>query len=346
MCRIVPGGCGGHMRFSTAGRLLAARVALLVAGVLFSPCGAWAQAIAPGIATRAGPVRFDPRMGQAPSFARETRGSDETRAQEAVRIEAADGVAIYGDFYAAAGQSRGTVLLFHDANSNRGEYAAIAPVFVKAGYNALAIDQRAGGTRWGRANETAQFAGAKGKGDPARFANSIADLEAAFDFAAARRAGKNAKAPIIALGSGYSAALVFVLAARHPEVGAVMAFSPMDSFGDALRRSLAQVKCPVFITSGSEPFEIAEAGKFFGAVAARGKTQITPGHGIKGASTLRADLNPLGAAENWASLETFLNGIDRPAIAVDAAALRQRREASRQAEALGPDLKRIIGEAD
>jgi hypothetical protein len=81
-------------------------------------------------------------------------------------------------------------------------------------------------------------------------------------------------------------------------------------------------------------------------VAARGKTQITPGHGIKGASTLRADLNPLGAAENWASLENFLNGIDRPAIAVNAAALRQRREVSRQAKALGPDLKRIVGEAD
>jgi pimeloyl-ACP methyl ester carboxylesterase len=321
------------------------RVALAAAVFLLAGGEGRAQEIATIMKTP-GPVRFEPRLGAPPSFARESRSSDDARAQEAVKLDAADGVAVYGDFYAATGQPRGILLLFHDANSNRGEYAAIAPVFAKAGYDALAIDQRAGGTRWGRANETAQFAGAKGKGDPARFANSIADLEAALDFALARRAGKNAKAPIIALGSGYSAALVFVLAARHPEVGAVMAFSPMDSFGDALRRSLAQVKCPVFITSGSESFEIAEAGKFFGAVAARGKTQITPGHGIKGASTLRADLNPLGVAENWASLENFLNGIDRPAIAVNAAALRQRREVSRQAKALGPDLKRIVGEAD
>jgi dienelactone hydrolase len=333
------------MRFSIAGRPLAARVGLLVAGLLFSTCGAWAQAIAPGIATRAGPVRFDPRMGQAPSFARENRGSDETRAQEAVRIEAADGVAIYGDFYAAAGQSRGTVLLFHDANSNRGEYAAIAPVFVKAGYNAMAIDQRAGGTRWGRANETAQFAGGKGKGDPARFADALADLEATLDFVVRRGAGNKAVGPIVAVGSGYSAALVFVLAARHPEtVGAILAFSPTDVFGESIRNSVARVKCPVFITSAAESFEIAEARKFFDAVAVARKTQATPSHGIKGASTLRADLNPLGAAESWASLEKFLGGVGRPAITISAARIRQQRELSQQARADGPDLKRIIGE--
>lgn len=309
----------------------------LAAALLLTVGGeTWAQQFAKE-ATAQAPARFDPRAATAPSFARENLGSDETRAQEAVRLDAGDGVAVYGDFYAAVGPSRGTFLLFHDANSNRGEYAAIAPVLVKAGYNALAIDQRAGGTRWGRANETAQFAGQKGKGNPARFADSLADLEAALDFAA-KRGGR----PIVAVGSGYAAALVFLLAARHPEtVGAIMAFSPTNNFGDAIAPALARVRCPVFITSAAERFEVAEARRFFDAVPARDKIDIVPKHGIKGASTLRTDLNPLGAAEAWASLQSFLDGIERPTVAVKA----QKRERPRETVLDASDVKRIVGAA-
>jgi pimeloyl-ACP methyl ester carboxylesterase len=311
-----------NANFSNMRGPMAAEVALVVAGLLLSPCGVGALEMPTGEAQ--GSVRFDQRGQTAPSFSSGNKGSDKTRAQEAVRLQAADGVAVYGDFYAASGQARGTVLLFHDANSNRGEYEAIAPVFVQAGYNALAIDQRAGGTRWSRANETAQFADDKGKGDPARFSHTIADLEAALDFVV-RRGANNGAGPTIAIGSGYSASLIFVLAARHPEtVSAIIAFSPTNSFGDFVRHAVTRVKCPVFITSAAEPFEIAEARTFFDAVPGHDKTQAIPKHGITGASTLSEEFNPHGFAESWASLETFLDGIAQPVITVGAARLRPR----------------------
>jgi len=49
--------------------------------------------------------------------------------------------------------------LFHQAGSNRGEYAMIGPMLAALGFNALAIDQRSGGNAWGRTNETVKRLG-------------------------------------------------------------------------------------------------------------------------------------------------------------------------------------------
>ena len=49
------------------------------------------------------------------------------KAQEHVGLTASDGVKVYGDFYPAAPKSDAYILLFHQAGSNRGEYAPIAP---------------------------------------------------------------------------------------------------------------------------------------------------------------------------------------------------------------------------
>src|SRR5690349_438334 len=105
----------------------------------------------------------------------------DARAQQDLQLLAHDGVTVYGDFFAATGDARGTILLFHQARSNRGEYATIAPDLVKAGFNVLAIDQRAGGAAWNRLNLTAQGAAQ----DRSSYTKTLADLQAALDYAAA-----------------------------------------------------------------------------------------------------------------------------------------------------------------
>lgn len=227
------------------------------------------------------------------------------RAQEEVQLAARDGVTVYGNFYGAAGEPRGTILLFHQVRSNRGEYATIAPELVKAGYNVLAIDQRAGGSAWGRLNMTAQSANPAlsqvSGGSP--YIKALADLEAALDYTVKRPAR-----PIIAWGSGYSASLVFLLAASHPDtIDAVLAFSPAENFqGASVSEAAAQVKCPVFVTSSSDPGEIGDAKRVLEAAGGSVKTQLVPQHGLTGSTTLRREANPRGAAENWSAVEAFL----------------------------------------
>ena len=137
-------------------------------------------------------------------------------AQEAVSFRAADGVVVHGERYGAGGR-RGVIVAFHMAGSNAGEYGAIAPRLAKDGFEVIAIDQRSGGTLWGRRNLTAE-----GAGKAAGYVAALPDLEAAL---ASAKAGANGR-PVLAWGSSYSSSLTFVLASRHPELAAVLAFSP------------------------------------------------------------------------------------------------------------------------
>ena len=69
----------------------------------------------------------------------------------------ADGVKVAGLYYRVP-RPKAVILLFHQAESGKGEYATIAPRLVAAGYSALAIDQRSGGDLFGR-DETAATLG-------------------------------------------------------------------------------------------------------------------------------------------------------------------------------------------
>jgi dienelactone hydrolase len=231
------------------------------------------------------------------------------RAQVAVDFPASDGVIVYGDSYSPSpsGEVRGTVLLFHQSMSNRGEYATVGERFAQAGYFALAIDQRAGGYRWGLTNQTMQGIGPEASDRilrEGRYAGVLSDLEAALDYAAKRPAR-----PIIVIGSGYSAGLVFLLAARHPElVGAVLAFSPAEYFyGISVRDAASRVRCPVFVTAENNAGAIDEARKILDAVPAAIRVMFRPRHATKGATMLRRDINPHGGAENWTAVMEFLD---------------------------------------
>jgi len=135
-----------------------------------------------------------------------------------VSFTASDGVTIYANSYVAQSPTAPVILLFHQAQSSKNEYAPIAPQLVSLGYNVIAIDQRSGGDLYPPANETVQHLGKS-----ADYIDVLPDMDAALDYA--KRTYPNS--PVYAWGSSYSAALVFAFAAKHPkDIAAVIAFSP------------------------------------------------------------------------------------------------------------------------
>lgn len=149
-------------------------------------------------------------------------------------------------------------------------------------------------------------------GSPAGFRAVLPDLEAALLWGHQAAAG----APVIAMGSSYSAALVFLLAARHPgALAALVAFSPGEYLdGPSVVHDAAErVEIPVLVDSAKAPDEIAAAKSLLDAVPGAGKVQIVPrSGGVHGASTLRADKDPAGAEENWRGLLAFLAPFAKP----------------------------------
>jgi len=139
---------------------------------------------------------------------------------EPITLKAADGVPVFGEVWLASDQPNGrkppVIVAFHQAGSNHGEYSSIAPRLVAAGFTVLAIDQRAGGDLFGMHNRTVDTLG-----HSVDFDAALPDLEAALAWGRQTAAG----APVIAIGSSYSAALVFLLAAKHPgELAAILSF--------------------------------------------------------------------------------------------------------------------------
>src|SRR5258708_12538850 len=174
-------------------------------------------------------------------------------AREQVTLTASDGVKVYADFYPAESNSRPYILLFHQAGSNRAEYAPIAPRLAKMGFNCLAIDTRSGGERWGQKNETVGHVGHDGE-----YSDALKDLEAALAWA--KSSGSNGK--VLVWGSSYSAALVFLRAPDHrQEVAGVLAFSPGEYLDGphAVRDAAAKVSVPIFVTSARDRDETPAA---------------------------------------------------------------------------------------
>jgi dienelactone hydrolase len=227
------------------------------------------------------------------------------RAAEAVSFAASDHVQVFADYYSIGSSAKPLILLFHQAGSNRAEYATIGPKLAALGCNALAIDQRSGAAAWGRANETVEHLGKS-----AGYDEALRDLEAAVAWAKSTNPG----GAIYAWGSSYSAALVFLLAAKHPqEIKAVLAFSPGEYLREphSVRDAAAQLTMPIFVTSAKDSEEIAQAASILAAAPSRDKVQFVPRlDGVHGSSTLRPDRNPKGAAENWLAVRAFLARLD------------------------------------
>ena len=230
---------------------------------------------------------------------------------EAIKLQAADGVAVYAEVWRAPDRPGGAkppvIIAFHQAGANHAEYGPIAPRLVAAGFTVLAIDQRAGGDMFGAPNRTVAALGRQ-----TQFRAVLPDLEAALLWGHQAAAG----APVIAIGSSYSAALVFLLAARHPgALAAILAFSPGEYLDgpEVVHQAAAQIQIPVLVDSARAPDEIAAAKSLLDAVSAAGKVQIVPhAGGVHGASTLRTDRDPAGAEENWRGVLAFLAPFAKP----------------------------------
>jgi dienelactone hydrolase len=218
-----------------------------------------------------------------------------------VNFMADDGLTVSGRYY-RTDAPKALILLFHQANSSKDEYATIAPKLVEEGYSVLAVDQRSGGAMFGT-NQTA----ARLK-TPVTYGDALHDLDAALNW------GRTMRLPIIAWGSSYSSALVFQLAAKHPtEVSAVLAFSPGEYLGpgDPVAAAAAKTTVPVFVAVSSDPAELSAARPIFSRVPSTSKTLYVPAHGVHGSSTLIADRNPKGAEANWAKVDAFLTSVAR-----------------------------------
>ena len=219
-----------------------------------------------------------------------------------VTLTARDGVKVYADTYPAYSPTAPVLLLFHQAGSGKGEYASIGPRLATLGFNSIAIDQRSGGEMFGTNQTETEL------GKTVSMQDALPDMEAALAWARAN----HPISKIVAVGSSYSAALVFVLAAKHPgDVAALAAFSPSEYFPDHnyVRAAARKLKIPVFIDSGSNPEEIASAKNIFVAVGSRDKTQYVPKNGVHGASTLRDDRDPAGAADNFTAFLSFVRRV-------------------------------------
>lgn len=219
-----------------------------------------------------------------------------------VTLTTRDRVTVFADAYPAAIPNAPVLLLFHQAGSGKGEYAPLGPRLALLGYNALAIDQRSGGAMYGENQTLAHI------GKPSPFLSVLPDMEAALAWA--KRVHPGAK--VVLVGSSYSASLAFVLAARHPrEIAAVAAFSPGEYFDDKamVRRAARTVTVPVFIDSGNDPTEIANAKLIYDAAGSHDKREYVPRSGIHGASTLRDDRDPAGALDNWNAFVAFLRRV-------------------------------------
>jgi dienelactone hydrolase len=221
---------------------------------------------------------------------------------EAVLLTAADGVKVHGDVWRAADAKAPIIVAFHQAGSSAAEYAPIAPRLVAAGYTVLAIDQRSGDGAFGGTNRTAAaFGWREGSYDGA-----LPDLEAALAWAKAEARG----APVVVWGSSYSAALVFLLAAAHPnDVAAVVAFSPGEYLArkGAVRAAAAKVTVPVYIDQASSADEVASSKAILKAVKSKDKQQLVGrAPSTHGSSTLRADKNAAGAEAHWKGVLAFL----------------------------------------
>lgn len=228
--------------------------------------------------------------------------NSKSHAAEDVQLTASDGVTVFATRWGAVGNPKASILLFHQAGSNRGEYAPVAPRLAALGFDVLAIDQRSGGERFERNNETVDALGTS-----TEFLEALPDLETALAYAKAATPER----PVIVFGSSYSAALVFLLAERHPrDVAAILAFSPGEYLGRASVASAAKTaKVPVFVTSAADQGEISAASDILGVVASQTKEQFIPEAAPHGASILRSDRNPEGSAAAWKAVERFLQRV-------------------------------------
>ena len=218
-----------------------------------------------------------------------------------VTFPAKDKVTITADIYMTDNNNAPFIILFHQAMFSRGEYLEIAPELNKSGFNCMAVDQRSGLKVNGIANQTRKDA--KSKGESTKYTDAFPDLEAALSYVKKEYSPKE----IIVWGSSYSSSLVFILAAKHPEISAVLSFSPGEYFkfeNKSISDWAKDVKCPVFVTSSKK--EAPDCSVIFKNAPNKKNIQFIPEtSGFHGSKALWS--SKPGHTEYWSAVSHFLN---------------------------------------
>lgn len=171
-------------------------------------------------------------------------------AQHTITFSSGDNILITADQY-LNDKDLPYIILFHQANSSRGEFRETAPKLTKLGYNCLAVDLRSGKEINYIQNETATRAAEQKL--PTGYLDAEKDILASIEYV---KGITNKK--IILLGSSYSASLVMKVANHNPDVEAVIAFSPGEYFQPKiiLRSFLNEYDKPIYVAStvNEKPF--------------------------------------------------------------------------------------------
>ena len=196
------------------------------------------------------------------------------------------------------------ILLAHQGGYNKYEYADIAPRLNEMGFNALAIDQRSGGSFADKQNKTYSRAAQNGI-ENIQFADAAQDIESAIEYLADKYQQK-----IIVWGSSYSSSLALHVAENNENVKAVISFSPGDYFGEAfpsLKTVLPKISQPFLVTSSREEAD-ALKGLLSDVNQSNMQLQFIPeSDGFHGSRALWIDQE--GAEEYWAAVRSFLEEI-------------------------------------
>lgn len=224
-----------------------------------------------------------------------------THGQERVSFKASDGLSITADLY-LTDEKKPFILLFHQAESSRGEYVDIAPKLVKLGYNCIAVDLRSGQKSNYVKNETAKRAGEQKLGTS--FIDAEKDILASIEFVK-----RYNHLPVILFGSSYSASLSLMVAAENNRVSSVIAFSPGEYFMPQLmvQDKITSLDLPVFIASSD--FEYENVKEITSGVISEKKVLFKPtnGRGAHGAKALWETSD--ASSEYWLILTHFFRNL-------------------------------------
>lgn len=222
--------------------------------------------------------------------------------KDTVTFKSLDNLEITADLYMTGEKNRPLILLFHQANSSRGEYPEIANRLNQLGFDCMAVDLRSGKISNGIKNRT-HLEAIKHSKDTSYLSSRI-DIIASFNYA--RQYSDN----LIAWGSSYSASLVLKTIGEKPRYAkAILAFSPgeyFEKFGkpnNYISSSARKLKIPVFITSARD--EKNSWIKIYNAIDSPYRKSFLPSSsGHHGSSALWSKYSD--NSEYWRATEKFL----------------------------------------
>ena len=220
---------------------------------------------------------------------------------KSVEFKSKDGLMVSGNLY-EVGSDKHVILLLHQANYNKHEYADIAPKLNEIGFNVLAIDQRSGGPFAGKTNETFERATKRGDTDIS-FVDAQQDIEAAVDYLYSKYDKK-----VTIWGSSYSSALAIFIAAENDYVNGIISFSPGNYFGKEkpkLSSVFKDLYKPFLVTSSKE--EAKDLSKELEDIELKeNQSQFIPeSDGFHGSRAIWEGQQ--GAEEYWGAITEFLD---------------------------------------